>query len=80
MAELSKARKMAEQDAGDLRDGLDDLQKMFDEERARLLDKMKKELKVKDRQIESLEEQLRRATRAEIKKMKRGSRPQWRYP
>ena len=41
-------------------------------EKAKLLENMKRELKAKDRQIESLEEQLQSATRVEIKKLRRG--------
>ena len=70
---LTQERDIAQQDATDLREGMDDLQEMFDEEKSKLLEKLKKELAAKDRQIESLEEQLRYATRIEIKKLKRGT-------
>ncbi len=70
---LTQQRDIALQDATDLREGLDELQQMFDEEKEKLLNKLKKELSAKDRQIESLEEQLRNTTRSDIKKLKRGT-------
>jgi hypothetical protein len=48
------------------------MKKISDNEHASQLAKMKKDLSAKDRQIESLEEQLRRNTNVEIKKLKRG--------
>ena len=73
VSRLTQERDIAQQDATDLREGMDDLQDMFDDEKSKLLEKLKKELAAKDRQIESLEEQLRYATRIEIKKLKRGT-------
>lgn len=73
ISRLTQERDLAQQDATDLREGMDDLQEMYDDEKSKLLDKLKKELSAKDRQIESLEEQLRNATRTEIKKLKRGT-------
>ena len=73
ISQLTKQRDIAQQDAADLREGMDDLQEMYDDEKSKLLEKLKKELAAKDRQIESLEEQLRNATRSEIKKLKRGT-------
>ena len=73
ISRLTQERDIAHQDAADLREGMDDLQEMYDDEKSKLLEKLKKELSAKDRQIESLEEQLRNATRTEIKKLKRGT-------
>ena len=73
VSRLTQERDIAQQDATDLREGMDDLQEMFDDEKSKLLEKLKKELSAKDRQIESLEEQLRYAIRIEIKKLKRGT-------
>ena len=69
---LIKERDLALQDASDLRDGLDDLQQMFDEDRLKLQEKFKKEIRAKERQIECLEEQLRSSTNNELRKLKRG--------
>ena len=69
---LSKERDLAVRDAEDLRDALEDMKKICDHEHPNQLSQLKKELSAKDRQIESLEEQLRRNTNVEIKKLKRG--------
>lgn len=75
VARLTKERDLAIQDAHDLRDGIDDLQQMFDEDRAKLQEKLQREIRAKDRQIECLEEQLRASTSNELRKLKRGTRP-----
>ena len=72
MTELTKERDLAEQDADDLREGLEEMQQMYDEERTKMMDKLKKDLRVKDRQIENLEEQLQAAMSSGYKKLRRG--------
>ena len=72
MTELTKERDLAEQDADDLREGLEEMQQMYDEERTKMMDKLKKDLRVKDRQIENLEEQLQAAMSSGNKKLRRG--------
>ena len=72
VAKLTKERDLALQDSADLRDGMDDLQQMYDEDRAKLEEKLRKEIRAKERQIECLEEQLRGTTSNELKKLKRG--------
>ncbi len=75
ISRVSSERDAAESDAAQLRDQVDELHDMFDDEKAKLLEKLKRELACKDRQIESLEEQLRNATQSEIKRLKRGTAP-----
>lgn len=49
----------------------------MEEERKKWQSKLRKELAAKDRQIESLEDQLRHSTSLEIKKLKRGTYDTW---
>lgn len=54
-------------------DFTDALEDELENERKKWKEKLRKELAAKDRQIESLEDQLRHATNLEIKKMRRGT-------
>ncbi len=73
ISRLTEERDAAQQEAAELREDFQELQEIYDDEKSKLLEKLKKELAAKDRQIESLEEQLRNATQIEIKKLKRGT-------
>ena len=52
---------------------MEDMKTNYEEEIKKLQDRLRRELSARDRQIESLEEQLRHHTKIEIKKLKRGT-------
>ena len=69
---LRKQCDLARREIEELKEALEEVKKVCDNEHIRQLQKLHKDVAAKDRQIESLEEQLRRHTNVEIKKLKRG--------
>ena len=69
---LKRQCDLAKRELEDLNEVLEDMKKACDNEHIRPMQKLRKDVAAKDRQIECLEEQLRRHTNVEIKKLKRG--------
>ena len=70
---MRKEKEHVQRENEDLRQTNDDMQSMLDDDKDAVVAKLRSQLKSKDRQIESLEEQLQRSTNFEIKKLKRGT-------
>ncbi|KAK2164873.1 hypothetical protein LSH36_58g20014 [Paralvinella palmiformis] len=70
---LKRQCDLAKRELEDLNEVLEDMKKACDNEHIRPMQKLRKDVAAKDRQIECLEEQLRRHTNVEIKKLKRGA-------
>lgn len=70
LCKVAKERDQAVKESGQ---SMEDLKSMYEEDIKKLQEKLRKELSSRDRQIESLEEQLQHSTTIEIKKLKRGS-------